>query len=723
MADAAPRPSFRPDVEGLRAVAVLAVVLYHAEVPGLPGGFVGVDVFFVVSGFLITGLLWREVELTGTVRLVRFYGARARRLLPAGVTVLVATAAACAWLLPPLQARGVLGDALASAVYVGNYRFAASGTDYLAGDAPPSPFQHYWSLGVEEQFYLLWPALLIATAWVAGRGTSVLRRGRPGPEHRPVTPYLLVLAAVAAVSFVLSAYWTRTAPPWAFFSLPTRAWELATGGLVALGAPWWERRSRRLARLAGWTGLALVVGGCVRLGRSTPYPGLAALAPVLGTALVVGAGCALPRAGVGAALGTPPMRLVGRYSYSWYLWHWPVLLLVPVLTGQPLGLGARLGAAALSGGLAVLTLHSVEDPVRFAASLRASPRRSLLLGAGVTTAGATAVLALVPLTPVPVGQGGATRAPALGAPDVTHASGVTPAPPSPSEPAEEAAVQALMAQAQEAVAGSAETQVVPADLTPPLAGASADRPAPFRDGCVVTWTDARPRTCAYGATGSPVTVTLVGDSHAAQWEPALEQGARQRNWRLETVGKVTCPLLDLPITSPHLGRRYTECEQWRAAVLDRIRAQPPDVVVLGMTRRYGTDFGFTVYGPQWLDALTRAVADIRATGAAVLVLGPVPDPHSDVPICLSEHLSSAAACAPDRARAVSDPGIAAEAAATAAGGGSYADLTPLFCTATRCPPIVGSRLVYRDDNHLTVGYAEWLAPVLVAEVDRVLSGH
>src|SRR3954447_4304183 len=155
---------FRPDIEGLRAVAVLAVVLFHAGVPGLGGGFVGVDVFFVISGFLITGLLWREVRSSGTVRLGRFYGARARRLLPAGVLVLVTTAVASVWLLPPLRARSVLGDVVASALYVGNYRFAVEGTDYLAADVPPSPVQHYWSLGVEEQFYLFWPALLIATA-------------------------------------------------------------------------------------------------------------------------------------------------------------------------------------------------------------------------------------------------------------------------------------------------------------------------------------------------------------------------------------------------------------------------------------------------------------------------------------------------------------------------------------------------------------------------------
>src|SRR3954471_21622511 len=219
---------FRPDIEGLRAVAVLAVVLFHAGVPGAGGGYVGVDVFFVISGFLITGLLRREIEETGTVRLARFYGARARRLLPAATVVLAATVAGAAWLLPPLQARSVFGDAIAGALYAVNYRLAVQGTDYLAAGAPPSPFQHYWSLGVEEQFYLLWPALLLLVA-VLGR-----RRGRRWPAA-------VVLPAVTLASVVVCLLWTRTSPPWAYFSLPSRAWELGVGGLLAVSAALWRR--------------------------------------------------------------------------------------------------------------------------------------------------------------------------------------------------------------------------------------------------------------------------------------------------------------------------------------------------------------------------------------------------------------------------------------------------------------------------------------------------
>ena len=236
-----PGTKFRPDIEGLRAVAVLAVVLYHADVPGISGGFVGVDVFFVISGFLITGLLWREVSTRGTVRLRDFYGARARRLLPASAAVGIFITVAAAVLLPPLQARNIIADGIFSALYVSNYRFAMQGVDYLAARLPPSPFLHYWSLGVEEQFYLVWPALILATAWLIRR----TRRRTKTAATASSRPYLIVLAVVAAASFALSLVMTYWVAPVAFFSLPTRAWQLALGGLVALTAALWQRLSPR----------------------------------------------------------------------------------------------------------------------------------------------------------------------------------------------------------------------------------------------------------------------------------------------------------------------------------------------------------------------------------------------------------------------------------------------------------------------------------------------
>lgn len=695
---AARRAAFRTDIEGLRAVAVLAVVLYHAGLPGLGGGFVGVDVFFVISGFLITGLLWREMATHGGVRLGAFYAARARRLLPAAALVLIVTAVGAALLLPPLQARSVLGDAIAGALYAGNYRFAVQGTDYLAA-AEPSPLQHYWSLGVEEQFYLVWPALIIATAWV-------LRRRFGASTVRSPLPYAVVLAAVAAASFAVSLWWTLQWPSWAFFSLPSRAWELALGGLLALSAAWWRRLPPVAAALVGWCGLGLVVAACTRVGSATPFPGTAALVPVAGTALVIIAGCATPNLGVGRLLSKPALRAVGRVSYSWYLWHWPVLILAPTLLGAELGLASRLALVVISLGLAILTLHLVENPARFAATLRGSAVRSLAVGGVATAAAVCSAIVLLALRPVPVGDGPTALPAALTAP--TPPNGES-SPAGPTGPAARAPISARD-RVQAAVALAAEMRAVPADLSPPLGGVS--KPEVFVNGCVLSWRDVEQPDCVSGDDALAVGVALVGDSHAAMWQPALEPLARQRGWRLTTMSKVTCPLMDLPITSPYLGRTYSECAQWRGDVLARLDAERPQRIVVDMSRRYGADFGFVSYDPAWLDALARLVSRLRSTGAEVLVLGPVPDPQSTVPSCVSDHMDDVDACAPERPIALNANGIAAEAAAVRGAGGHYADLSEWFCTVQRCPVIVGNTLVYRDDNHITGEYAEWLTPAM-----------
>lgn len=700
---AVPQRYFRPDIEGLRAVAVVAVVLFHAGMPGVGGGFVGVDVFFVISGFLVTGILYRETATTGIIGLARFYGARARRLLPAAGLVLVTTAVAAAVLLPPLQARRVLGDGIASALYAGNYRFALRGSDYLAGDVLPSPFQHFWSLGVEEQFYLLWPVLIVATAWFA-------RRHRTGPAAPQ--PYLIVLVIVAAFSFVTSLIWTGTLPSWAFFSLPTRAWELAAGSVIALSAAMWSRLPKIPAAFAGWVGLLLITAACTWFDEHTRYPGTAALLPVAGTVLVIISGCATARFGVGRGLALGPIRAIGRGSYSWYLWHWPVLLLAPWVVGHPLGLGGSLGAVTVAGGLAVLTLWLVENPARFAVPLRGSAARSLACGGAITAIAGGVTLTLLVLVPVPAGRGAAAPALALTAP----AAPVTPT----TDPGE-AAVRQQVAQAQAAIAESAAIRPVPSNLTPSLADAAGSKAEVFVNGCVRSWREVGQAECASGDPDSATTVALVGDSHAAMWHPAFEQIAAARHWRLETMAKVTCPLLDLPITSPYLGREYAECEQWRHQVVTRLQAEQPRLIVVSMSRRYGADFGFVSYDSAWIDSLHRLVAQLRATGAAVLVLGSIPDPHTDVPVCLSEHLDDSTACAPARPDALNDLGIAAEQAATISGGGQYADLTSLFCTPSDCPLVIGDNLVFRDDNHLTVSYAETLAPIIGALTDRALA--
>ena len=709
---------FRPDIQGLRAVAVVAVVLFHAAMPGIGGGFVGVDVFFVISGFLITGLLWREASDTGTVRLRRFYGARARRLLPAAAAVGVITMIGAVFLLPVGESRVAAADGIASALYVSNYWFILRDVSYFndAGHLPTSPFQHYWSLGVEEQFYLVWPALILGTAWLLRK---LLRRNRT-QATATARPYLVVLAAVTATSFALSFVVTYVMPAVAFFSLPTRAWQLAVGGLVALTADRWRRLPPRAAVIMGWAGLALIAWACTRLSGITPYPGIAALLPTLGAALVIGAGTTTPAQGCGRLLGTPPMRAIGEISYSWYLWHWPILIFAPLVVGHPLGLAERLAAAVLSAGLAVLTLRYLENPLRFAPGVRNSPRRSLALGGAATAIAACTGAALLHAVPIPVGRG----APATPV-DIT----ATPPPAGSTIDDYDTAVRDVFAQVHAAVAASANLAAVPSNLNPSLRDASAEQKMQSFNGCVRSFFEAGQPECATGDTSSATTIALVGDSHAAMWVPAFEQMATQRSWRLETLAKAGCPSVSVPVTNTfqRIAAGLQKCDEWRAQTLNRLRADKPQLIVVSVWRQYGSGTsrnwqpGFQSYDAAWLAGLTHLVRQLRDIGSEVLVLGPVPDPQSVVPICLSGHLDDPMACTPTRSTAVNESGISAESAATESGGGQYADLSNLFCSADRCPVIVGNTLVYFDWSHITLEYARLLAPVMGALADRELA--
>jgi peptidoglycan/LPS O-acetylase OafA/YrhL len=697
------RDRFRADVEGLRAVAILAVVLYHAGLGAADGGYVGVDVFYVLSGFLITGLLWREVRQTGRLSFASFYASRARRLLPAAMLVVVATVVASTLWLSPLRAEVVTKDAIASALYVGNYRFAALRTDYLASDAPPSPLQHYWSLGVEEQFYLVWPLLLLVAsqAW--------RRSGRASPAGVATA---VVLVSVA--SFGLSLRLTEVSQPWAFFSLPTRAWELTTGGMVALAARRLERLPKPAAAALGWLGLGMIVWSITRLGESTPFPGTAALLPVGGAAAVVAAGCAAPRFGPAIVLGRRPMQVGGRISYSWYLWHWPLLVLAPAVAGHALGLWPDLGLVLVSAVLALATLKLVEDPVRFSSRLRVRPVRSLAVGAGLTAVATIAVVTTASTLPAPRGHGAAATPGSLPITASRHA-------PVPKGAARSAArMQAATARVERAVAGAVADRTVPSNLDPSLEHAHTDQARPFQDGCDDGWRDTRVVPCVYGDRRSATTIVLFGDSHAPQWFPALDRAATARHWRLISLSKATCPPVEISIWSPVLGRPFRECDQWRAAAIKRIRAERPALVVLGAARHYGPQYHFTMYGPAWVSGLGVMVERLRAGGARVLVLGPVPKPGSDVPDCLSQHLNDAAACTTPRASAVDAAGIRAERAAVQRAGGSYLDVSPWICTRSTCAVVVGNLLVYRDDNHLSTSYPAWLAPLLALELDRVM---
>ncbi|MEW2076361.1 acyltransferase family protein [Streptomyces sp. NPDC012403] len=682
----APRGShpLRLDIQGLRAVAVGLVVLSHAGVAQVGGGYVGVDVFFVISGFLITSLLLRELAATGRVSIRAFYARRALRLLPASSLVIAVTLAG-AWLfLSKARLAEYAGDALASALYAVNFRLAAAGTDYLAQNSPPSPFQHFWSLAVEEQFYLVWPLLLLL-GWRAARGRRRL--------------VVVPLGALVLGSFAVSVLMTDSSPSWAYFISLTRGWELGAGALLALATARLERLPAALAGPLTWLGLVCVVLAAVWYDDRTPFPGHHALLPVLGTMLVLAGGCAPAAHGAGWLLGRRPLVWLGELSYGWYLWHWPLLVIAPAALGRTdgtAGVPLALGLCAVALGLAWLTLRLVENPVRFHRAFRGRPRRALALGAGLT-AGATALSLTAAAVPPTIEVGGT-------APVLAEALADAPDP------------QTRLA---ELLASSPVS--LPSNLTPALPKVKSSRSAVYRDGCHVDHDSTRTPSCVYGDPASSRTVVLFGDSHAAQWFPALQRLATARGWKLVSLTKASCKVADVTIISDH--EPYTACDTWRSHAVAKINTLHPALVVVSSSD--AGDPAQPADDPlqQWTTGFEDTLRDLGTSGAHVAVLLDTPWPKGDPVDCAAKNSLHLRACANHLPDAIHDATRhTALRSAAAATGTSIIDPEPWVCaprTGT-CPVVVGDTAVYRDDSHLSEAYAEALTPVLAPALDRLL---
>jgi peptidoglycan/LPS O-acetylase OafA/YrhL len=709
----------RHDIQGLRAVAILAVVAYHAGLP-IPGGYVGVDVFFVISGYLITQLIWDEVATGGRLSFSGFYARRARRLLPSAVLVIVVTVVVSVAVLGPLEATAVAKDAVACALYVGNYRFAVQATNYLSSQGPVSPLQNYWSLGVEEQFYLVWPALLLAAVLIARRWRGSHARHGATASDRQRRAVIGTLGVVAVLSFWLCVHLTSTNEPWAFFSLPTRAWELAVGGLLALAVPHGRRLPDWALAALGWAGLGAIAWSLAAFGPQTPFPGAAALVPVAGAGAALVAGTRHLVVGPARLLGLGALQPIGAVSYTWYLWHWPALVLAPSIVGHSLGTAQKVGVSLLSLVLAAATTVVLEQPVRRSRWLSSRSARSLEVGGALSLGAACLAVAVVAFLPAPVGTGRVASARLV----TTHvATGRSST--SSKVPPEVATANSLDGQVNRLVYRSLANPDVPANLSPSLAGASADIPAPEDGDCFDGFTDATVHSCLYGDTTSSRTVVLFGDSHALQWFPALDALANQQSDALVVMAKATCPPIDITVFSPELGRDYTECDEWRAAELQRMTSLRPAVVILGFSREYGiADDHVVVDGQAWLSGLAEMITTIEHdTGAHVVLMGDDPYPQQSVPDCLSQHLGDTPTCSIPRRYPFYNPkGIPQEKALAASTGAGYIDTDPWFCISTTCTVIVGNMLVYRDDNHITATYAHWLTPVIGAHMEVVTGG-
>lgn len=703
-----PTRGFRSDIQGLRAVAVGVVVLGHAGVPALAGGFIGVDVFFVISGFLITGHLLQSLRATGRIDLPRFYAARARRILPASLTVIALTAVGSLLFVPPLRVGTVLADAVASALSVPNIRFALEGTDYLAGSAP-SPFQHFWSLGVEEQFYLLWPLVLVGVFFIA-------RRSR---FRMAVVIGIVVIGIVAIASFVACLLVARTSEPWAFFSLQTRAWELAVGALLAPAAPLFGRVPAVVARALTWVGLAAILVAALLVTGDNVWPGVATVVPVMGAALVIGFGgrdggatgagrngdaittgvkrsghaiiaSAALAGGAERLLRLRPLQWIGAISYSLYLVHWPILVLAEERAstwGGSLPLPVSLGLAIAAIPVAWLLYRFVETPFRFRSGEPRSHAGTIAVALVGTLAltgclvGASAASALVPLQTDR--EGPATDVSAL----------------------------------------PAGTAFVPAGVAPDLSAARDDTGEIYQNGCQQNPGGSELITCSFGDTGSSTVIALFGDSHAGRWFPALEKAATDLGVRLDTYTKSGCrsqeteEAWNAPVNA--------SCGRWREHALAALGTSHPDIIVV--SNHLGPSAGKdpVIEQGRWERGIEIGLDRLPADSTVIMVADTPEFPASPV-VCLSANLTAADRCSVKRDVAFNTSISAAQRTAAERTGNGFLDLTDYFCNSIDCPAVIGSTLVYGDEHHVTATWSSLLGPVLEERlapyVERVRKG-
>jgi peptidoglycan/LPS O-acetylase OafA/YrhL len=671
---------FIPHVQGLRAIAVLAVVLYHFWPARFSGGYVGVDIFFVISGFLITAHLMRELTATGTVRLGQFWARRVRRLLPASLLVLLfcALVAMSPYLTPTSALPNEVREILASTFYVENWYLALNSADYLNHSGDPTTVQHYWSLSLEEQFYVMWPLIMLLAAWMAVKWF----RGR---RRRAV---IVALGVVSAASFVFCVVFTITDPAPAYFVTFGRMWQFGVGAMVAL-IPALRIRNAIGSFVLGWAGIAVLVVVIFRFDGQTPFPGYMAAVPTLAAAAVIAASNAERWWYPTRLLALRPAQFVGDISYSLYLWHWPLIIIAPSVPFWGLTIYHRVALLALCFVLAWLTKRFVEDPARGWRVLTSRPARVTLWSslAAMIVVGSTA------------GMAWAVNAPAYtdGVRAIQHLRENPP----------ECFGAAIVLDASCAGTEFGDT-VLPA---PGFAG--VDRPTESQ--CFVQLNDARPVACEFGSDAADAPrVALVGDSHAYQLLSTFERMADENGWHLTTYFKGACPWSTTPLSTA--GAFGAACTQWRDGVSTAMAAADLDAVFTAAiaTTPYGYDSEYDAavagYRGAWGEMLDRGIPVIT------VVDNPVWD--TDPNKCLRTRPLSE--CDGPRSELIvaDDP---LRDAASGLAGVTLLDFTEVFCGSQVCSPVVGGANVYRDQDHITVTFADTLAPWYTEAVNAALA--
>lgn len=655
--------SRRADIQGLRAVSVILVIAYHAGLPGFAGGYLGVDVFFVISGYVITLTLLRQHESRGRISLVQFCLGRVRRLVPTTLVVVASTSLAL-WLVAP---RASLGEARIQAVAaifgVENLRFATAGVNYLA-DESPAPFLHFWSLGIEEQFYLAWPLLLLLLLRVAdGR-----RRALP----------IVVMSILCVLSFALAVTLTKEFAPWSFYLPLTRAWELGAGCLLALATRKTSKREDQRSRLAGWLGVVGILTAVALMGSSTPHPSWPTLVPVAAAVLIL-FGASNRRGSAGRILSIPVLTAIGNRSYSLYLWHWPALVVPVIALGRPTSPAEVVLSLFVAVALSECTFRWVErrrrtvTPGRRQRSMTPSTARTLW-GTGAAAAATLLIAGTVGATPV---------------------------------------------------TATASSPVPWSEVTPDLSEISGSVPRVYADGCHLERRGTTAGACRYGPTDANFEVVLLGDSHAAQWFSPLKEVVTQRGGALTSLTKSACPVIDLDLRDTTLQRPYDECTIWRDEVVRRSIALAPDLIVLSAAgpgykdevRADGT------FDRAWADSYSRTIEQLRKAlpNSPVVVLGETPRWPVAPVLCATAPLSTAQDCSAPKSELVDEHLASAEEEAVEHAGASYVATVPWLCH-DRCTPVVQGTFAYRDTSHVTDAMARRLAsPVAKAVMPSMRS--
>jgi peptidoglycan/LPS O-acetylase OafA/YrhL len=643
------------------------VVAHHVGIPGIPGGFVGVDVFFVISGYLITSILAAEAGRSGTVSLRGFYARRVRRLFPALVVMLIATCALGAVvLLPVFGQQPELGrSAVATALYVSNFHFWLASPGYFDPSAELMPLLHTWSLAVEEQFYIGWPPLVLGAAALARRGPWSLDALLKG-----------IVAAVLVASLAWCVVQTGDSPTAAFYLLPARAWELATGAALALWMPAIARERPLAGALCSAAGILAVVAAVLLLHRDTAFPGIAATMPVFGTALVILGGSLAGRNPVQRVLSTGPMVWIGLVSYSWYLWHWPLLALTRAHELEVHDPARDAGVALVALLIAYASYRWVENPVRYG---RPGP---FARDASTLVAGAVASLAVC----------GVAAALIVRATDAANRP----------------SLQALAeARADHSPLRELCHQDIPFEG---LAPASA---------CIVGSRDRAPR------------LVLWGDSHAEHLSPLMAAFARKEPSLPVLVRSFSrCPPIDG--FTHEVAAVEAGCRAFNQAMLAEIAALRPQglegVVLAGRwLRAFGAPplSGLRAGNANGLDhpaaaeGLARTVAELRGLGLKVVIVAPLPELPYDAPACLARRPSGH--CDVPRQEALAQRAEVMRLLQAAAGGASgvlVLDFFDAVCDEAACRAAKDGDIHYRDDHHLTAAKSRDLLPLARAALEQ-----